>query len=104
MPVPLEGRAHRLLQVVLSQSRHPKGARARADGDGKPPLRAGNKEEQGPRRRFLERLQECVRRILVELICPVDDDDTPAPLARRMPEKGAQAPDLLDADPLRIAL
>ena len=93
----------------LSRSSSPKRRDAQrpgagADGDGKPPFGARDQQEQGLGRRLFERLQQRIGGILVQFVGAVDDDHAPSRLARRMAEKGAQAPHLVDADPLRIAL
>ena len=76
---------------------------ARTDGDGKPSLGARDQQEQSPGWRLFQRLQQRIRRVLVQLVGAIDNHHAPASLARRRAEKGAQAPDLVDADHLRIA-
>src|SRR6202795_1202160 len=97
-------RADGLLQVAVVQGCDAKRPGAGADGDGKPPLCARDQEEQGPGRRLFQRLQNGIRRILVQLVGAIDDDDAPAPLACRIAEKRPEAPHLVNADKPRIAL
>jgi hypothetical protein len=101
--VAFERGTHGFLKFLIAQACHAQRAGARANGNGKPALGARDEKEQRPRRRLFERFQERVRRVLVQLVGAIDDDDAPASLPGRMPEKGAQAPHLIDTDPLRIA-
>src|SRR5262245_62171617 len=101
--VALERGPHGFLKLLIAQACHAQRASARANRHGKPALGVRDEKEQRPRRRLFERFQDRVCRVLVQLIGAIDEDDAPAPLPGRMPEKGAQAPHLIDADRLRVA-
>ena len=103
--VALERRAHRLVQfLVRRRPRREASARASGWSPEAAPRRSPISRNRVLRRRLLQRLQQRIRRVLVQLVGAIDDDHAPAPLARRCAEKGAQAPHLVDADPLRVTL
>ena len=101
--VPRQGRRDRLFQIVVTESLEAQCAAARANGDRDLTLGGGNQEEHRALRRLFQSFQESVGGILIEIVGAIDDDHAPTPLAGAVAEKGTQAPDLVDADPLRIA-
>ena len=84
---------------VVAQRRQIEPAAARADGRQQPAGLGGDQQEQRARRRLLQRLQQRVGGVDVELVGLVDDDDAPR-VGARASARGttAQPAHLVDRD------
>src|SRR5262245_58384992 len=57
-----------------------------------------DQDEQSPRWRFFERLEERIRRFGVEIVSRIDDANTPAPRSRRVAEELSRPAGIIDGD------
>ena len=87
--------------TAARRSLSPSGARAsvraaRADGRHEASRRRGDEQEHRARRRLLQRLQQRVGGVDVELVGLIDDDDAPAVAGGAMRQERAQPAHLVD--------
>ncbi len=91
----LHGSGARILAAERLQG---EGAGARADGRYEAPRRRGDEQEHRARRRLLQRLEQGIRSVDVQLVGFVDDDDAPAVSGGAVGKERTQPANLVDRD------
>src|SRR5262249_57803822 len=86
------------LQIASGKWSQREPAAARADGRRQSAWFGGNQQKKRARRWLLQRLQERVGRVYVELIGAVHDDDAPGMLAARQSQKRPEPAHLVNGN------